>query len=269
MEPIPVMLVDDNPTFLKITREFLDSNPDIKVIGTANGGEEALTKIEGVSPQIVLVDLAMPGISGTDTIALLRLKRRDLRIIALTVMNTYSFRQAALEAGADVFIPKANMRTELLPALRSLARGESASSAAAAAAGAATDVGQSRVLIMEDDADLARFYAKALRLAGYEVYQAATFTESQALLNQLHFDVLVCDIHLGQDLSTELLRAHAEQLLADGAQIIIVSGHPQYRALCAGMGVDHFLEKPVTTNALITLVERVTARPKQPVSTML
>jgi DNA-binding NarL/FixJ family response regulator len=122
MKPISVLLVDDNPAFLRIATRFLQRHDDTVVIGTADGGEEALALAQDLQPDIVLVDLAMPGVSGLDTIPRLRAILPKVGIIALTVLDTNSYLQAAIEAGANDFVPKASLNTDLLPAIRRVAQ---------------------------------------------------------------------------------------------------------------------------------------------------
>jgi DNA-binding NarL/FixJ family response regulator len=122
MNPISILLVDDNPSFLRIATRFLQEHDDVVVVGTAGGGEEALALAEDQQPDIVLIDLAMPGLSGLATIPLLRIVLPEVGIIALTVLDTNGYRQAALAAGANDFVPKANLDTDLLPAIRRVAQ---------------------------------------------------------------------------------------------------------------------------------------------------
>ena len=70
----------------------------------------------------MLVDLAMPGMPGLDLIPLLRLRRPNLRIVAMTLLDTAAYRTAALAAGADAFVSTSALVNELVPAIRSVAR---------------------------------------------------------------------------------------------------------------------------------------------------
>jgi DNA-binding NarL/FixJ family response regulator len=124
MKPISVLLVDDNPSFLRIATRFLQEHDDIVVVGAAGGGEEALTLAQDLQPDVVLVDLAMPGLSGLETIPRLRAMLPEVGIIALTMLDTNSYRQAALAAEANDFVPKASLDTDLVPAIRRVAEGE-------------------------------------------------------------------------------------------------------------------------------------------------
>lgn len=261
MGSIRVMLVDDNPVFVRATTQFLEAHEDMAVVGTARGGDEALEQVGELRPQVVLIDLAMPGLSGLATIPRMRHEVPDVGIIALTVMNSPGFREAALTAGADVFVPKASMRTDLLPAVRALA--QAGQRATVGEACVPPDNGGSaprRVLVMEDEADLRSLYARVLRAAGYEVHSAATIQETRDLLAEHRFDLLLCDVHMGDERATDLLRDWAATLALGGAQVVMVSGQSRYRDACAEMGADFFLEKPVSIGTLVALVNRLTAQ---------
>lgn len=120
MNPTTVLLVDDSPAFLRILTRFLQehNHNEVAVVGTAGGGEEALAKAEDLLPQVVLLDLAMPGLSGLEVIPHLRRIVPNAGIIMLTLLDANGYREAALAAGADEFVPKADLVTDLLPAIR-------------------------------------------------------------------------------------------------------------------------------------------------------
>lgn len=124
MGPISVLLVDDNLTFLGILRRFLQEGHqnEVMVIGTAGGGAEGLAQARSLRPQMILLDLRMPGLCGLETIPLLRSMLPDVGIIALTLLESNGYREAALAAGADDFVSKFAVNTELLPAIRRVAR---------------------------------------------------------------------------------------------------------------------------------------------------
>ncbi|MBI4381904.1 MAG: response regulator transcription factor [candidate division NC10 bacterium] len=124
MGPISVLLVDDNLTFLGILTRFLHEHHqnEVTVIGTAGGGAEGLDKAWELRPDIVLLDLHMPALSGLETIPLLRRMLPDVGIIALTLWHANGYLEAALASGADDFLSKFALSTDLLPAIRRVAQ---------------------------------------------------------------------------------------------------------------------------------------------------
>ncbi len=117
---VSVLLVDDEPTFLRIAQLFLQTHyrNEIDVLGTASSGEECLGKAQLLAPQVVLMDLNMPGLSGLQTIPLLRIMFPEMRIIALTLNDGENARRAVLAAGGNELVSKATMSTDLMPAIR-------------------------------------------------------------------------------------------------------------------------------------------------------
>jgi len=119
---ISVLLVDDHEAFLHIATEFLQRHDELTVVGVARGGQEALILAPDLRPQVILVDLNMPGLGGLEIIPRLRAMLPEAGIVALTLLDPRVYRRAALAAGADDFVPKANLSTELLPAIRRVAQ---------------------------------------------------------------------------------------------------------------------------------------------------
>jgi two-component system response regulator PilR (NtrC family) len=116
----------------------------------------------------------------------------------------------------------------------------------------------SRILIMEDNPDLRHLYSKSLRKFGYEVHSAATLQEARALLEDSRFDVFLCDIQVGSERGTDLLLEQQAILSQSGTQVVILSAYPRYRPMADEMGVDFYLEKPVSLDTLLTMVKRLT-----------
>ncbi len=117
-----------------------------------------------------------------------------------------------------------------------------------------------RILLMEDEDDQRRLYARALAQAGFDVEQAATLQEARDFLANHHFDVFICDIRMGNERGTDLLRERGQELMCQGTEIIVLSAQEQYRALCEELGIDFFLTKPVSLAGLTTLIKRLTGQ---------
>jgi DNA-binding NarL/FixJ family response regulator len=115
-----VILVDDNPDFLAVSREFLEAHDGVEVVGVATSAHEAFSLIEAASPTVLITDLVMPSINGLELTQQVKQRWPMLHVIVLTMHNTPRHRDAALSAGADGFVTKANMDSELMPALQAL-----------------------------------------------------------------------------------------------------------------------------------------------------
>lgn len=112
------------------------------------------------------------------------------------------------------------------------------------------------VLVMEDDPQLLRLYSKALNKAGYGVCGAGNADQARIALENTSFDMILCDINLGDGCGTDVLRDYR----LDGTPVIVVSGHEPYRMACEAEGYEFFLSKPVHINDLVTLVDRLAIR---------
>jgi DNA-binding NarL/FixJ family response regulator len=100
---------------LRVAAEFLQRHHQLIVVGAICGGEEALAQAQDLRPQVILIGLDTPGLK---TISRLRNMLPSVGIIALTLLEGNTYRQAAMAAGADDLVPKAELTIELLPAIR-------------------------------------------------------------------------------------------------------------------------------------------------------
>jgi DNA-binding response OmpR family regulator len=114
-----------------------------------------------------------------------------------------------------------------------------------------------RVLVMEDDRDLSDIYARSLRRAGYQVYQATTISTARQMLAATRFDLFLCDMHMGTERSFDLLREQRASLVANKTATVVISAEEQYRGRCEEIGIEFFLSKPVDLKQMITLVSRL------------
>ncbi|MBC8263421.1 MAG: response regulator transcription factor [Anaerolineales bacterium] len=122
MDSIRVLLVDDSAIFLRRAAEFLEEYEDLLVVGAARSGREALDQVLPLQPDIILLDLHMPGLSGLEVLPQLRALLPTVGIIVLSLFELEVYRRAALAAGADDYVAKGEMSTALLPAIKRVAR---------------------------------------------------------------------------------------------------------------------------------------------------
>jgi DNA-binding NarL/FixJ family response regulator len=116
---VRVLLVDSHQAFLRAATNFFQRHHYLALVGTASGGEEALTQAQDLRPQVILIDVDdMLDPSGLEAISRLRTLLPDVGIIVMTALDIEAYRREALEAGADDCVFKFNLADEVLPAVR-------------------------------------------------------------------------------------------------------------------------------------------------------
>jgi DNA-binding NarL/FixJ family response regulator len=121
---IRVLLVDDHAMVRRGMRDFLGLHEDIEVVGEAGDGAEAIEQANALRPDIVVMDLMMPGIDGIEATARIKAGLPEVEIIAITSFIEEARVVAAIEAGASGFLLKDAEADELAGAIRSAAAGE-------------------------------------------------------------------------------------------------------------------------------------------------
>lgn len=120
MASIRTILVDDSPEFLEAAMRFLSSDPQIEIVGSALSGEEAVQQVNTLNPELVLIDLAMPGMGGLEATRQIKTQINSPRVIILTLYDNKEYRLASEAVYADGFITKSEFGVELLPLIHSL-----------------------------------------------------------------------------------------------------------------------------------------------------
>ena len=119
-----VLIVDDHAIIRDGLRAILEAQPDIEVVGEAMEGREALEKADKLRPDVVIMDLTMPGMGGLEATRQLKLLHPDVRVMALTMHESDDYFFQVLQAGADGYFVKGGSSAELLSALRTVSQGE-------------------------------------------------------------------------------------------------------------------------------------------------
>ncbi len=117
---IKILLVDDNRTFLSAVRNFLAQVPDVQVLAEAYDGSMALELVARLNPDLVLMDIAMPGMNGLDAARLMNAFARAPHIIFLSMHDGASYRDAARDLGARGFVGKSEFVADLIPLMAGL-----------------------------------------------------------------------------------------------------------------------------------------------------
>jgi DNA-binding NarL/FixJ family response regulator len=152
---IKILLVDDHPVVREGLRGMLAAEEDLTVVAEAGGAAEAVAAVRAHEPDVVLMDLRMPGGDGVEATARVLAQRPAARVVVLTTYETDSDILRAVEAGAAGYLLKDASRAELAQAIRAAARGETV---------LAPSVAAKLVSRMRSPVDLSRREIEVLRL---------------------------------------------------------------------------------------------------------
>ena len=125
MKPIRVLIADDHPIVRQGLATVLDQEQDLEVVGQASNGHEAVAQASRLHPDVVLMDLQMPGMDGVEAIQHIKAEDPDIGVIILTTYDTDEYIFRGVEAGARAYLLKDSPPEEVLNAIRIVNRGES------------------------------------------------------------------------------------------------------------------------------------------------
>jgi DNA-binding NarL/FixJ family response regulator len=124
MKPIRIMLTDDHPLIREAIGHLVAGAPEFELVGEAADGKECLARIDELHPDILILDIAMPGMNGEQVARELRHRHPELKIIALSGYTDRQFVRAMTRAGAKGYVVKSASGRELVHALRAVASGK-------------------------------------------------------------------------------------------------------------------------------------------------
>jgi DNA-binding NarL/FixJ family response regulator len=124
-DSIKVMLVDDHEVVLEGLIRILEKQGGIKIVSVARSAEEALGKVARFPPDVIIVDIQLPGMNGIELIKRIKSTYPEIEAITLTVFDDEQFAKQAIKAGAIGYVIKDAAKDELVKAVRAAAKGES------------------------------------------------------------------------------------------------------------------------------------------------
>jgi DNA-binding NarL/FixJ family response regulator len=120
---IRVLVVDDHPVLREGVAVLVSQQPDLLMVGEASTGREAVEQFRNTRPDVTLMDIKMPDMSGIDAIIAIREEHPDARIVVLTTYEGDVLAWRALKAGAHAYMLKTNVRKDLADTIRAVHRG--------------------------------------------------------------------------------------------------------------------------------------------------
>lgn len=120
---ITVLVVDDHALHRDGTRHILERHPDLEMVGDADSGERALAMVRQLNPDVVLMDIRLPGMNGIETTRRLRQDHPDVQVLIVTAHDDSEYVRGALEAGAAGCLSKTAPGRQLVEAVRAVAAG--------------------------------------------------------------------------------------------------------------------------------------------------
>jgi DNA-binding NarL/FixJ family response regulator len=124
MEPTRVLLADDHPVFLGGLRALLDSTPSVDVVGEVATGTEAVTESTERQPDVVVMDIQMPGLNGIDATREIVARSPHVGVLILTMFEDDDSVFAAMRAGARGYLLKGSAPSDIVRAVETVGRGE-------------------------------------------------------------------------------------------------------------------------------------------------
>ena len=122
---VRVLIVDDVEMTRRAERRLLEEEPEVEVVAEANDGLTAFLLAEQFTPDVIVMDVAMPLVDGLGATKMIKSAHPQIRVIIVTVLPEMPYRDYALTAGADSFVAKDKLGSELIPTLLQLTRTDS------------------------------------------------------------------------------------------------------------------------------------------------
>jgi len=124
MEKINIFLADDHAIVREGLKRLLENEPDLALVGEADNGADVVSQVLARRPDVVVLDINMPGMNGVEVARLLRQHCPEVKVLVLTMHEEIAYARKVFDAGAQGFILKRAAAAELIPAIRAVAAGK-------------------------------------------------------------------------------------------------------------------------------------------------
>ena len=257
MMRLNILIVEDEKNLARTLAQALrlgsEGRYDVEITESA---EEAHKLLDAKSYDVVISDLRLPGEDGLSLITTIKEKTPDTHTILMTGYGSDEV-EARADETTEGYLTKPFDMLDLLLMVQKVISPEAKANGQALKYGDLEKSKNRRILILEDDIGLRRIYTKALKKSHYEVDEAPSLQSARELLERFEYDIFICDIQIGRERGTDLLKEYQDKFADVGTQVVMCSAYGQYRYMTEEMGADYFLEKPISLGTLLTLVTRL------------
>ncbi len=125
MDKIKVLVVDDHALMRDGIRALLGIHGDIDIVGEASEGKEAFQKTQELAPDVIIMDIAMPGLDGLEATRRIKKQNPGVKVLILTQYDNKEYVLSAIKAGASGYLPKRALGTDLVSAIHVVYHGDS------------------------------------------------------------------------------------------------------------------------------------------------
>jgi two-component system cell cycle response regulator len=267
-----ILIIDDEPLNVKLLTAMIP--PDQYDTASAYSGEEALKILTDFSPDLILLDIMMPGLNGYELTKILKsdTDRQNIPIVLVTAFGGSEYELKGLEAGADEFLNKPVNKTELLTRVKSLIqlrqyreqlKSRTCSMNSATYGNDENNCSEDQglnlpcILIVEDNRVDAKLLQRYLHGEPYQIKLAADGEEAISRAQQERIDVILLDLLLPGKNGFEVCSTLKEMEQTQNIQIVAITGLDDLHSKLKGieLGVDDYLNKPVNMHVLRTRIK--------------
>ena len=117
---VTILIADDNPRLRALIQRLLAQEPDLNIVGEAANGADAIRMADQLRPDIIVMDLVMPGVTGLEAMRRIKMNHPATKVIITTVHRQNAYLRAAEASGTDAFLIKRTLMTTLVPTIRRL-----------------------------------------------------------------------------------------------------------------------------------------------------
>ncbi|MGD2026649.1 MAG: response regulator [Anaerolineales bacterium] len=257
MNQLAILIVEDETKLASTLAQALRLGSDGAYrVDTCESAEQAYPLLEENPYDVLISDYRLPGEDGLSLAVNVQTDKPDTQTILITGYGSPELESHADRVTRGYLAKPFDMLDLLMMVQKVITPGEYIQGKAIKQSDL-EEKNKGRILVLEDDYGQRQIYLRALRNAGYTVDEAPTLNDARKHLAKNDYALLICDFQLGRERGLDLLVKFRDQLKKAGTRVMMCSAHPQYRYLTEEIGVDYFLEKPVSLSTLITMVNRL------------